>query len=751
MNTAKQKQTVTTDTHRDALIRALHEVLGRDNSLSQCCAIRALEKLDARDPVSVGHLIELLLHPDPDVRTDVAVALGRMKIDTAVEPLIRNLEGDPDGEVRIEVAKALCSIRSKNSVEPLIRCIREDGYPELDAMEDDEPYNADSEVLNQAINALASIGDRQATEPVIELLKDEAYEDLQESGFRALVHLDDDKARGFLLEQLSQGNRLARRRALLALATLPDGQQGELSPELLNALSNALVDQDPAVRSYAARAIGGTQNPLVVAPLTLLLGDVDEGVVTEAAHALAKLPNHEILDRLHPLLDESKLTLKKGIVRILGEIRDPRSVAPLSQLLTTEDTALLYEAVVALEQIGRPGPEQRLAELLADHECPHTIRVQAALALGRILAPTYSVTSDSHPPHSASRDDTDESGDLTVEPEAVLTDAVLDADERVGHAAMAALMQMDSRHGAEILTNILRGQSTRNEDAAPTSDEEAPSDEAAEQETQDTDQLAALVGSGTPETSTLAAILAKQPAQISTTPDKTAPDELTEKPEIEIRDTSTRIVAARLLGSLPEPGSEVLTALMNAAESPELELRREALEALGRIGDKTAQATILQALDAEERDIRLVALDALARLGIPGDAEQTLAGMLHDPDPIIRERVISALGTGDGDKVGMYLITALDDGDLGVCRAALAAIRLGNWSSALSEPILKLLFRFPGELQPEIGSTLARIHDTSATPRLLAMLDDSEQEEFHWICIDTLGHLHGQTTLLTAR
>ncbi len=727
---------------RETLIRTLHGVLERDNSLSQCCAIRALEKLDARDSLSLEHLIELLLHPDPDVRTDVAVALGRMQISTAVEPLVRNLEGDPDGEVRIEVAKALCNIRSERSVEPLIRCIREDGYPELDAMEDDEPYNAGSEVLSQAVNALASIGDLRATDPLVELLKDEAYEDLQESGFRALVRLDDDKARSFLLEQLRHGNRLARRRALQAMATLPASEETtgtDPSPELLNALTNALVDQDPAVRSYAARAISSTRNPLVVVPLTMLLADPDDGVVTEAARALSKMPNHEVIDRLHSLLDEPKPALKKGIARVLGEIRDPRSVEPLSQLLATEDTALLYEAIVALGQIACRGPEQHLAELLTNSEYHHTVRVQAALALGRILASADTGTDDAQ----------NEADDSVEDPRSVLTGAVLDTDERVRHAAMAALVELDPEHGAQVLTGILYRAAYPDDDAEPPSEDDATApagDEAAVADEKDPDRLAALVGRGTPETSTLAAILANQPEQAPVTPEETAVES-----EADIHETSTRIVAARLLGALHEPGSEAIASLISATGSSEPELRREALDALGRIGDKSALPVVLQALLAEERDIRLVALDALARLGIPDDAHELLANMLHDPDPIIRERAISALGTGDDARVNAYLIEALGDGDLGVCRAALAAIRQGNCDGSISEHILKLLFRFPGELQQEIGTTLARLRDTSATPRLLAIIDDPEQEEFHWICIDTLGHLHGRPTLLAAQ
>ena len=207
--------------NRNAVIGALHEVLGRDDALSRCCAIKALQTMNADDEVSTARLVDLLLDEDPDVRMDAVVALGWMKVVQAAFPLLQNLEKDPEGEVRIEVVKALSRISSPQTVERLIHCFREDGYPELDYLVDDLEFNACWEVQSSLMDALAEIGDPRAVEPLIEVLEADGYEDLQESGFRALAKLSGDTAREFLVKQLQQGGAIARRRAASALCDLP--------------------------------------------------------------------------------------------------------------------------------------------------------------------------------------------------------------------------------------------------------------------------------------------------------------------------------------------------------------------------------------------------------------------------------------------------------------------------------------------------------------------------------------------------
>ncbi len=570
------------DDTQGKVLHTLRAVLKRDNSLSQCCAINALEKLNARDEDSKQGLIELLRDPDPDVRINAAIALGRMQIEEAIEPLIGNLEHDPEGDVRIEATKALARIRSEAVVEPLIRCFQQDGYPELDLLVDDTEYSACWEVQSQALNALGEIGDQRATQPVIEVLENPDYEDLQESGFQVLAQLNNDQAKAFLLEQLKKGERLAKRRAVRALTVLPELQNEgqDLSAELLNAFINALLDSDASVRLYAAQALGGSVNPLVVVPLTLLLTDPDMEVRKEVVDILGRMRGREIVDRLLPLLNESNSGLKRQIVRVLGEIGDPAAQAPLSALLESQDQTLLYAVVRALGQIGDSGPESKLADILADLSVHANIRAQTAWTLGQIL--------EGVAPTNASEDTHEQ-----LNPRAILASAVFDEDSRVCHAALSALVELDPAQAITTLVNLLRGntQSTEEETSPDEPVEEALSEGMQEM----------LTGHDA-KTSTLAAILARPP-------------EVHEPPiEAKTLQPSLRILAARLLGGLDAPGAEAIQALSEAATEGGSELQREALVALGQIGDLKALPVLIQGLESGQRDIRLAALDALANL-----------------------------------------------------------------------------------------------------------------------------------------
>ncbi|GAG90135.1 unnamed protein product, partial [marine sediment metagenome] len=260
-------------------------------------------------------------------------------------------------------------------------------YPQLDQLVDDLEYSSCWEVQSQALNALGEIGDPSATEAVIELLEQEEYSDLQEAGFQALIRLGDERGKAFLLQQLKNGGRLAKRRAAQALAdTVKQSMDGgQMSEELVAGLVSALTDAESSVRISAARALALSGNPLVMVSLTLLLNDPDLEVRGEVSKLLGQVKGREIVDRLHQLLNESKLGQIKQIAKVLGEIGDPASVAPISALLDSADGDLLYEVICALGNIGVLGPENKLAKVLLNTRHHASIRLQAASALGRIL------------------------------------------------------------------------------------------------------------------------------------------------------------------------------------------------------------------------------------------------------------------------------------------------------------------------------------------------------------------------------
>ncbi|MCP4044112.1 MAG: HEAT repeat domain-containing protein [Gammaproteobacteria bacterium] len=737
----------------ESIVTTLSGVLDRDNSLSRSCAVKALDRLNACDEGLSRRLVKLLRDPDGDVRTDVVIALGHMQAENATGPLLENLTKDPEGGVRIQAVKALAQIGSEKAVEPLIHCFQEDGYPEVDQVVDDMEYNACWEVQSQSISALGEIGDQRAVEPLMELLEEEEYADLQENGFRVLARLNSGKAKDFLLLQLQQGNPLARRRAALAMTALPELQVdgGGIPADMLAGLTNALGDKDAGVRMYAARALGGSCNPMVVVPLTMLLNDSDPEVRSEVVGILGKMRDPTITEHLHPMLDDPARKLKRQIVEVLGEVGDPASVGPLSELLDTSKGDFLYALVTALGQIGAAGPERKLAEILADERHHYTIRIQAAQALGPILRNVREVAQ----PENVAEDltggkDGDEQNEKNKSPEEILEEAVFSDDDRIAYAALNSLVEQepDPDLAASRLVELLRRQPLPTGLEEEGTGEPDAGDEAVKEVP---DELVDLVEGHSSETSTLASILTPQAGPEQTETERDEPEDSLGVAEPikpfnkvlgKVARASVQILAARLLAGLDSHGSSAVEALMEACEAGDPVLRREAIQALGRIGDVRGLPAVLAGLESDQEGIRSIALDALGSFGDVDPAQEYIDRLVQDPDPDIRQKVVQAMVNKTGPDVTEYLRRALNDEDLFVCRTALRGLSRDNYHQDFSARILDLMFLFTGELKNEAARALRRVGDLSGTSRLLEMLQDPDQEGYHWICIDALAELY---------
>ena len=690
---------------REAVILNLHRVMQRDNSLSRCCAIRGLARLGANDVESIQRFTDALLDSDPDVRVDAAEALGQINAESAVAPLLANIEGDPEGDVRIAAVRAVAEIGSATAVDRLIRCIRESGYPELDQMVDDDAFGACWEVQGGALRALGSIGDAGTAQPLMELLEDEDNEQLQESGFQVLAEFADEECGEFLIGRLKNGRPLTRRRAAQALSTAPGlrGVSHALSVKMLNALNDALVDPDPNVRIYAARALSASSNPMVAVSLTLLLNDPIAEVRNEIASILAEIRGSAIVARLHDLLQQADRESKTQLVHVLGEIADATSYPLLHDVLRSCDPAkdrhLLYETIIALGAIGEPGPEKDITDILLNIDMHYTTRVQAARALGRLCRDVATDATGEEQPY----DDVKE----------VLTRVIGDENTRVSYAAISALLDIDRGQGVDELVALLRADAP-----APDPSESQVATESNEGMADNDIPVAMqhMIGDHGPGTSTLAAILA-QPS--------TATDAHESEPELEQRTETTgekpnnkkRVLAARLLGNIPDPGSQVMAALAAAGADPDAAVRKEVILALGRIADPKSVPVILNGLNARNDDVRMAALDALKSFNSIKKINKRLAAMFVDPNPDIRERIVTIEYRlrACGHKLSNckpWKIKTLKS----AARRWLVVQRMQEAYEAV-QLASDLIFRFAGELKANAAAALRRMNDYSSTAR----------------------------------
>jgi len=138
-------------------------------------AVKALSRIG--EP-SVEAFVQALKDESELIRREAAVALGEIKDEKAIEPLITALTTDEESEVRGSAAFALGSIGSEKAIEPLITALTTD---------------EESGVRGSAADALGSIGDNRAVEPLKKALKDEgefAGEKVKDKSFTSLEKIN---------------------------------------------------------------------------------------------------------------------------------------------------------------------------------------------------------------------------------------------------------------------------------------------------------------------------------------------------------------------------------------------------------------------------------------------------------------------------------------------------------------------------------------------------------------------------------
>ncbi len=729
---------------RTEVLQTLHAVLDGENFLARCTAVNAVGRIGASHAASRRRLVELLSDPDPTMRMESAVALGRIGRPVAADAadaLLASLTGDPIDDVRTQAAAALSKIGAPDSLERLIDCLANGGYPHLDENFDDMEFGASWAVRGHALQAIGEIGDPAAVEAVIAFLEDEDNEDLQESGFRVLACLGGAPARSFLLAQLRGGSALARRRAAKVLGLGEPGGAGEpgaadrqtLPRDMFDALDNALGDAIPAVRIAAARALGSAKDSRASAVLIGLLGDEDNDVRSTAAEILGNFGGAESAELLHPLLADSDALLQARIVRILGQIDADISLEPLEELLESDNEELLFDVLAALGNIGCARGVARIAEILDRPVIGNDLRLQVIRTLERLLR----------------RGAGGKSGKDGASPDAiglvrVILDETLDGgDERVAYAALSALVEIE---GARALPRLLALLLAEPETDAPDEahDEEEPDVASIEAAPAEAAAVAENPGAGAQlggaHGSTLGSIEAGFPGQ----PAAPEVDEAALEAAFERRRQGEmlRLQAARLLPRLPVVGEEAIEALMSAARDTAPELCGAALSSLAEIGDERALPVLLDGLEADHLETRLAALDGLGRFAGEAAVAARFIELLEDADPHIRLRAVTAVAGAEGAGVSACLARALGDDNLEVCRAALGALTRSNYAAAdHGALVLDLLFRFSAELRSEAARALKHLDDAAATEVLLGKLKAGEYEEHHWICIDALAEL----------
>lgn len=224
-----------------------------------------IKSLGAIGEPAIEYLMQMLESKKSVERSNAARALGSMKDERLLEPLIRILTSDTEYRPRSCAAEALANIGISKAVDPLIQSLNDENVA----------------VRRESAKALGRIKDEKAVEPLIKVLKDSNYK-VRADAATALKEIGDERAVAPLIEVLDAWGGgwywsvdhfikgalqsfKSKRTAELLIDAFKSDNIGIKEPasEVLSKMGNitlkplikALEDEDLETRYYAAKSL----------------------------------------------------------------------------------------------------------------------------------------------------------------------------------------------------------------------------------------------------------------------------------------------------------------------------------------------------------------------------------------------------------------------------------------------------------------------------------------------------------------
>ncbi len=310
-------------------VKPLIELLKDPISSVKNAAFEALIELGYR-PASVADQISFFFAAK---KWDELVKIGK----PAVEILIAALY-DAEIATQVSAAQALGEIKDYEAIKPLIELLD------------------DNNVSVQAVSSLVNIG-KLAVEPLIAALKNE-NSFIREKAAEALGEIGDTSAVEHLIIALQDKDSIVRLAAVRAVAKLQDFKIVE------PLIAVASEDKDANVRKFAIEALGNAKE---AKSLIEILKDKNSSIRMTTVNALAKLNDYKIVEPLiavalededpnvQRVATDSVISLKSVVVALMESDSTFRAAA-------TASLAKIDEIIKAKEEKERAEAEIRAAE-----------------------------------------------------------------------------------------------------------------------------------------------------------------------------------------------------------------------------------------------------------------------------------------------------------------------------------------------------------------------------------------------------
>ncbi|HEX7317533.1 MAG TPA: HEAT repeat domain-containing protein [Pyrinomonadaceae bacterium] len=343
-----------------------------------------------------------------------------------------------------------------------------------------------------------------------------------------------------------------------------------------------------------------------LSPLVGFLNGEDADLRMQAALALGEQRDARAAPALLDALADADPNVRYHAIEALGKLRAPEAAEALAGVAETRDFFLAFPALDALTRIGEAGVAPRVVPLLEDE----LLREAAADALGHLgdeetVAPLAALLNEPEAPTT-----------VVARALAALHDRY---EKQYGEGSYIADLSRAAVNptGARNLLDALND--SRPEELRP---------------------LALVVGwlEGAAVDRALTRLLGHADAR------------------------------GEVIEALVRHGSGVTELLIEQLASEDLEIRKAAVVALGRIGDARAVPALIEVLD-EDAELVIAAADALAKIGDPR-AFEALLTLVGDANAGVRQSVVGALNSLGSPRMPARVLPLLEDEDPNVRESA---------------------------------------------------------------------------------
>lgn len=435
-----------------------------------------------------------------------------------------------------------------------------------------------------------------------------------------------------------------------------------LGEDSVEALLSAIGTNDVDVRKFIVDILGDSKDPRAVEALLERLDDRDENIRVAAAEALGKIGDRRAVDALLACLNRpDQGWLDYAAAEALGEIGDERALGPLMAALGRSS---LREPV--LESLGKIGNVSTLPPLIAGLADPlRIVREVSVSALVRIYWKSG----------QADRERIIEAVRAGIADRAVhfLEELLITSGGELQKSSIFVLGWAGRERSLEKLLNLLK-----------------------EEELEEPVTRALKHGDGA-RVKLLLPYLASENALV-------------------------RRTVARVLGEAGSAGAE--EGLIPLLRDENGHVRSRAAEALGRLRSSRAVRPLLALLEDEYESVQESAIQALAAIG-DESALEDLVKAFSTHDAPLRRNIALLLGRFATDKAADALSFALKDEEPEVRKAAVQALAGLSGERGL-RPLLLAITDDDPEVRMLAADALGRSNTPAAMSALIPLLEDED-------------------------